>query len=226
MNRLLIVDDHPLFREALQTAVRMVHSDADIYEATSIEGALDVLAAHDNFDLALLDLSLPDVSGFEGLIRVRATFPKLPIIVVSGHEEPELIRYAISLGISGYITKSTSRSELALAISEVMNGSIYTPKCLPRMTDESAGGTEEQQILKRLRELTPQQLAVLQLVRAGLQNKQIAFQLSLAETTVKAHVSEILRKLNVFTRTNAVIQVSKIDFAAINARASAEQVSP
>ena len=126
MNRLLIVDDHPLFREALQTAVRMVHSDADIYEATSIEGALDVLAAHDNFDLALLDLSLPDVSGFEGLIRVRATFPKLPIIVVSGHEEPELIRYAISLGISGYITKSTSRSELALAISEVMN-SRFSP---------------------------------------------------------------------------------------------------
>ena len=104
MTRFLIVDDHPLFREALQSAVRMVHADADIYEATSIEGALDVLAAHDDFDLALLDLSLPDVSGFEGLIRIRATFPKLPVVVVSGHEEPELIRDAISLGISGYIT--------------------------------------------------------------------------------------------------------------------------
>ena len=224
MTRFLIVDDHPLFREALQSAVRMVHSDADIYEATSIEGALDVLAAHDDFDLALLDLSLPDVSGFEGLIRIRATFPKLPVVVVSGHEEPELIRDAISLGISGYITKSTSRGELALAINEVMNGSIYTPKSLPRLRDAPRGATQEQQILKRLRDLTPQQLAVLQLIRAGLQNKQIAFQLNLAETTVKAHVSEILRKLNVFTRTNAVIQVAKVDFAALGARSSGEQI--
>jgi DNA-binding NarL/FixJ family response regulator len=225
MTRFLIVDDHPLFREALQSAVRMVHADADIYEATSIEGALDVLAAHDDFDLALLDLSLPDVSGFEGLIRIRATFPKLPVVVVSGHEEPELIRDAISLGISGYITKSTSRAELALAINEVMNGSIYTPKSMPQLRDAPRGASQEQQILKRLRDLTPQQLAVLQLIRAGLQNKQIAYQLNLAETTVKAHVSEILRKLNVFTRTNAVIQVAKVDFAALGARPSGEQIS-
>jgi len=225
MTRFLIVDDHPLFREALQSAVRMVHADADIYEATSIEGALDVLAAHDDFDLALLDLSLPDVSGFEGLIRIRATFPKLPVVVVSGHEEPELIRDAISLGISGYITKSTSRGELALAIDEVMSGSIYTPKSLAAPRGAPSGPTREQQILERLRDLTPQQLAVLQLIRAGLQNKQIAHQLSLAETTVKAHVSEILRKLGVLTRTNAVIQVAKVDFAALSARSSSEEIS-
>ena len=83
MTRYLIVDDHPLFREALQSALRLVHADADIFEATSIEGALDVIAAHEDFDLALLDLSLPGTTGFSGLIRVRTSYPKLPVIVVS-----------------------------------------------------------------------------------------------------------------------------------------------
>lgn len=215
MTRFLIVDDHPLFREALQSAVRLVHSDADIFEATSIEGALDVIAAHKDFDLALLDLSLPGTTGFSGLIRVRTTYPKLPVIVVSGHEEPALVREAISLGIAGYVPKSTSRKDLAFAISEVLNGSIYVPKQYLPLNAEGAEESNLKQIMQRLRDLTPQQLLVLEMIREGLQNKQIAHELKLAETTVKAHVSEILRKLHVFTRTKAVIEVAKVDFAAV-----------
>jgi DNA-binding NarL/FixJ family response regulator len=215
MMRFLVVDDHPLFREALQSAVRLVHADAEIFEATSIEGALDVIAAHKDFDLALLDLSLPGTNGFAGLIAIRAAYPKLPVVVVSGHEEPALVREAISLGIVGYVPKSTSRKELAFAISEVLNGSIYVPKQYLTSTGEVSGETDAHQIIKRLRDLTPQQLLVLEMIREGLQNKQIAHELKLAETTVKAHVSEILRKLHVYTRTKAVIEVAKVDFSAI-----------
>ena len=215
MTRFLIVDDHPLFREALQSAVRLVHSDAEIFEATSIEGALDVVEAHRDFDLALLDLSLPGTTGFSGLIRVRTTYPKLPVIVVSGHEEPALVREAISLGIAGYVPKSTSRKELAFAIGEVLNGSIYVPKQYLPLNGEGAEESNLKQILQRLKDLTPQQLLVLEMIREGLQNKQIAHELKLAETTVKAHVSEILRKLHVYTRTKAVIEVAKVDFAAM-----------
>ncbi len=116
MTRFLIVDDHPLFREALQSAVRMAHADAEVFEATSIEGAIDVAAAHRDLDLALLDLSLPGTTGFSGLVRFRSAHPKLPVVVVSGHEEPELVAEAMSLGIAGYIPKSTSRKEIADAI--------------------------------------------------------------------------------------------------------------
>jgi DNA-binding NarL/FixJ family response regulator len=215
MTRFLIVDDHPLFREALQSAVRMVHADAEIYEATSIDGALDVIDAHPGFDLALLDLSLPGATGFTGLLRIRAAHPKLPVVVVSGHEEPTLVREALSLGIAGYVPKSTSRRELAAAIAEVLNGSVYVPQQYLALMRDDAPETQEQKLFKRLRDLTPQQLTVLEMIRAGLQNKQIAYELKVAETTVKAHVSEILRKLNVFSRTNAVIEVAKIDFAAL-----------
>lgn len=213
MMRFLIVDDHPLFREALRSALRLVHMEADIFEATSIEGALDVIAAQGDFDLALLDLSLPGTTGFAGLIAMRTAHPKLPVVVISGHEEPVLVREAMSLGIVGYIPKSAPRRELERAIGDVLKGSIYVPsEFLPL---QSAGDTNLQQILKRLRDLTPQQLMVLDLIRRGLQNKEIAHELKIAETTVKAHVSEILRKLNVFTRTKAVIEVAKVDYAAL-----------
>jgi DNA-binding NarL/FixJ family response regulator len=215
MTRFLIVDDHPLFREALQSAVRMAHADAEVFEATSIEGAIDVAAAHRDLDLALLDLSLPGTSGFSGLVRFRSAYPKLPVVVVSGHEDPDLVAEAMSLGIAGYIPKSTSRQELSDAIGEALNGSIYVPPHLRAKLAEKAPETEQSVILKKLRTLTPQQLLVMEMIKAGLQNKQIAYELKLAETTVKAHVSEILRKLGVFTRTRAVIEVSKVDFSTL-----------
>eukprot|EP01037_Dinobryon_pediforme_P014668 gene14668-14792_t len=149
MTRFLIVDDHPLFSEALQTAIRQVHVDSDIFEATSIDGALDVISAHNNFDLALLDLSLPDANGFCGLIRIRTTYPKLPVVVVSGYEDPDLIREAISLGIAGYIPKSTPRKELNFAISEVLAGSIYIPSKFLPLTSASGSETSLQSILKQ-----------------------------------------------------------------------------
>jgi len=215
MIRILIVDDHPLYRDGLQSAVRSFAPDADIYEATSIEGALDVIEAHDGFDLVLLDLSLPGTTGFSGVLRVRAAHPKLPVIIVSGHEEPELVREALSLGVAGYAPKSTPRKELARAMQEVLAGSVYVPVAFSGRGQQGGAATSEHEILQRLKGLTPQQLLVLEMIREGKQNKNIAQELNLAETTIKAHVSEILRKLRVFTRTKAVVEVAKVDFKAL-----------
>ena len=121
----------------------------------------------------------------------------------------------MSLGIAGYIPKSTSRPELSAAIGEALNGAIYVPPAMRAKLAEKGRETEQTLILKKLRTLTPQQLLVLEMIKSSLQNKQIAFELKLAETTIKAHVSEILRKLGVFSRTRVVIELAKVDFAAL-----------
>ncbi len=210
--RFLIIDDHPLFREALHSAVRIAYPDVDTVEARSVEEALDLLAGPTPFDLALLDLSMPGVQGFEGLLQLRTRHPRLPVVVVSGHEEPRIISEALSYGAAGFIPKSVRKDELAQAIRDVMEGAIYVPENYDGQTPD-ADSSDRAEMVRRLSKLTPQQLRVLQMLKQGMLNKQIAFELQVGETTVKAHVSEILRKLNVYSRTQAVIEVSKLDNA-------------
>jgi DNA-binding NarL/FixJ family response regulator len=207
----LIIDDHPLFREALGHAVRLSHPDARILEAQSIKGALQILSSEQDIDLVLLDLFLPDATGFSGFLRLRETSPRLPVAIVSSEEDPQVVREALSLGAAGYLPKSTSKSELSLSIERVLSGSIAVPKNFV-VTDEASGADLTQALRERLRDLTPQQLRVLDLIRRGYQNKQIACELKLAESTVKAHVTEILRKLHLFSRNKAVIEIGKISF--------------
>jgi DNA-binding NarL/FixJ family response regulator len=217
MIRFLIIDDHPLFREALGNAVRMAHPDAGIFEAMTIEGALRILAANSGIDLALLDLSLPDATGFSGFRRLRENYPRLPIAIVSSHEDRQVVREALALGAAGYLPKSTSKSELALAIGLVLSGSISVPKELVPSSDVNDADVTEA-LRARLQELTPQQLRVLGLIRCGLQNKQIALELKLAESTIKAHVTEILRKLRLYSRNKAIIEIGKLNLPAPNYR--------
>lgn len=212
----LVVDDHPLFREAMQLAIHAAYPMARIVEASSIETAKSTMAGGTRFDLVLLDLSMPGTQGFEGLLGLRALSPKQPIVVVSAHEDPRIVHEAMTCGAAGYISKSVKKSELAQAIQDVMNGIV----CLPRGYEppHSAAQTPENELTRRLATLTPQQMRVLQMLREGKLNKQIAFALDVGETTVKAHVSEILRKLGVASRTQAVIEVARIDFDSIIAR--------
>jgi DNA-binding NarL/FixJ family response regulator len=209
----LIVDDHPLFREALCLAIQSAYPDAEIAEASSIGNAKEVLNRSQPFDLLLLDLSMPDTRGFEGLIELRAARPKQPIVVVSALEDPRIIHEAMSCGAAGYISKSVKRSELSEAIQDAMSGLATVPKGYEPPQPESAVGGDD--IGARISSLTAQQLRVLQMIRQGMLNKQIAHELGVGETTVKAHVSEILRKLNVVSRTQAVIEVARLDFDAI-----------
>jgi DNA-binding NarL/FixJ family response regulator len=208
MARFLIIDDHPLFREALQSAITLAFSNVEAVEARSIGEALTALHQNAAFDLALLDLNMPGVQGFEGLRELRTQFPRLPVVVVSGHEEARIITEALSYGVAGFIPKSSKKSELAAAIQDVMNGLVFVPH---GYEPQAAPDNNKSAVLSRLASLTPQQLRVLQMLKQGLLNKQIAFELKVGETTIKAHVSEILRKLNVFSRTQAVIEVSKLD---------------
>lgn len=212
--RFLIIDDHPLFRDALHGAVRVAYPDVETVEAKSISEALEFLGVSGSFDLCLLDLNMPDVQGFEGLLQLRTRHPSLPVVVVSGHEEPRIISEALSYGAAGFIPKSVRKTDLANAIRSVMEGEVHVPENYhPQPQD--AERDDRAKMVQRLATLTPQQLRVLQMLRQGLLNKQIAYELQVGETTVKAHVSEILRKLNVYSRTQAVIEVSKLDNAEL-----------
>lgn len=220
MTSFLIIDDHPLFREALGNAIRLAHSDARIFEAMSIQGAMELLSSGQEIDLALLDLTLPDAVGFSGFLQLRESFPRLPVAIVSSHDEEHVVLEALSLGAAGYLPKSTSKREIAQSIERLLSGLTSVPDRF-----QFAGGlpkSDSQQALRAgLQELTPQQLRVLELIRRGLQNKQIAAELRLAESTVKAHVTEILRKLNLFSRNKAVVEIGKLGLTNLEQLAGA-----
>lgn len=209
---ILIADDHPLFRSALKQAIGGMTTPYAVVEAGDFESAQK--AAHDNpeAELMLLDLAMPGVSGLSGLITLRAEFSSLPIVVISGSDDDDTIRRSLALGASGFISKSVGIEELRSGIRTVLSGEVYTP--------EKFGGGEEgdpdvADMLQRLQTLTPQQSRVLRMLCEGLLNKQIAYALSVSEATVKAHVSAILLKLNVDSRTQAVIQLGKVNMAMV-----------
>lgn len=210
---ILIVDDHPLFVEALELVIQGTFQDAAVTKATSIETARSALDTKGPFDLVLLDLSMPGTRGLEGVIELRTRYPKLPIVVVSALDDPRIIHEVIQCGVAGYISKSTRGSDLGRALNDVMEGAVVVPKDYEPPTTNGASGASD--LAARIATLTPQQVRVLQMLRQGLLNKQIAYDLGVGETTVKAHVSEILRKLKVSSRTQAVIEASKIDFESI-----------
>ncbi|QAU44505.1 response regulator [Bradyrhizobium guangzhouense] len=218
--RFLIVEDHPLFREALEGALQMVAPTAEILQAISIDGAIEQAGATSELDLILLDLSMPGTTGLSGIIRIRKSFPRIPVVIVSGHQDPQIIAGALSLGVAGYILKSASKQDLAQSIGEVLRGSICVPAAYRAPVRPQRSSGPAQDLIKRLHELTPQQLRVLEMLKRGLQNKQIAFELKISETTVKVHVSDILRKLNVVSRTKAIVEMARIDFATLAAEAS------
>jgi DNA-binding NarL/FixJ family response regulator len=213
--RFLIVDDHPLFREALENCIRQAVRDVEIVEAATIDAALDALSSS-GIELTLLDLSLPGTTGLSGLIRLRRAFPATPIIVISCHKDPLIVTSGLFLGVSGYIPKTASKEEVVRSIHEVLRGSIYFPSgCRNPVRPDQFKHHPVKGLLKRLRELTPQQLRVLELIHRGLQNKQIAYELKICESTVKVHVSEILRRLDVANRTKAIVEMSKLDFTSL-----------
>ena len=207
-HRIVIADDHPLFRDALRLAVQDALADVTIDDAGSLKETLDILTATDDVDLVLLDLKMPGVQGFSGLMLMRAQFPLVPVVVVSGSEETSVISRAISLGALGFIPKSAPVKDMQAAISTVLKGDVWLPEHVDLSTQRNA---EMDDLAHRLSTLTPQQTRVLMMLREGLLNKQIAYELSVSEATVKAHVSAILQKLNVDSRTQAVIAASRID---------------
>ena len=171
----------------------------------------------------MLDLTMPGVRGFSGLMYLRAQYPSVPVIVVSANEDPAAIRRCMEFGASGFIPKTLGIDTMRTAISRVLAGGVWTPPDV----DLSAGADAETAILMaRMATLTPQQVRVLMMLSEGLLNKQIAYQLGVSEATVKAHVSAILQKLGVESRTQAVIAAAKIEAGQWPQGAGAESRAP
>ncbi len=207
-HHLLIADDHPLFRGALREAVAGLFGRADVGEAGTFEEVTEHLERGGDVDLILLDLKMPGVRGFSGLMYLRAQYPSLPIVVVSANDDPAVIRRCMEFGASGFIPKTLGVDVLRAAIARVLQGEVWTPPDvdLSRQSDAEAAA-----MIARLSTLTPQQVRVLMMLSGGLLNKQIAYELGVSEATVKAHVSAILQKLGVESRTQAVIAAGRIE---------------
>ena len=182
-----------------------------VREASGLDELSALLAQERDVDLLLLDLAMPGAQGFSGLIYLRAQFPEVPVVVVSASEEPVVIRRAIEFGASGFIPKSLETDGIGNAIRTVLSGDIWAP---PDVDLDTAEDRELVDLVRRIGRLTPQQMRVLMMLSEGLLNKQIAYELNVSEATVKAHVSAILQKLGVDSRTQAVIAASKIGATA------------
>src|SRR5256714_10225533 len=206
--RFVIADDRPLFRGALREALSGLFTDAEIAEAGSFDDTAALLGGGNEVDLVLLDLSMPGVRGFSGLMYLRAQYPSVPVVVVSANDDPAVIRRCMEFGASGFIPKTLGVEAMRTAIARVLEGGVWTP---PDVDLKAGTDAETADLMARLATLTPQQVRVLMMLSEGLLNKQIAYNLSVSEATVKAHVSAILQKLNVESRTQAVIAAAKIE---------------
>ncbi len=211
-HKIIVADDHPLFRAALQQAVQLALSDAQVVEADTLESVHQAVADNPDADLILLDLHMPGAHGFSGLVFLRGVNPGIPVVVVSGSEENQVIRRAIDYGASGFIPKSSSLDTIAAAIRQVIEGEIWIPPEMIGKMDEIS--EEEARFADALSSLTPQQFRVLNMLTEGLLNKQIAYELDVSEATIKAHVTAILRKLGVHSRTQAVIAAKRLEVEA------------
>lgn len=206
--KIVIADDHPLFRDAIKSALSGGNlGDVSMVEVGGFDEAMKALEADPDADLLLLDLNMPGTSGLSALVSVRAAFPALPVVIVSGTDDPSTVRRSIELGASGFISKQASIDSIRGAVADVLAGEISMPADIDLGSEHDP---EVEDLIQRIRTLTPQQARVLGMLAEGLLNKQIAYELSVSEATIKAHVSAVLQKLNVDSRTQAVIRLSKI----------------
>ncbi|MBO7922558.1 LuxR family two component transcriptional regulator [Alteromonas sp. 76-1] len=211
MTRILVADDHPLFREALSGALGPYFENAQILEAGSLDAALAVLNEYDGIELVLLDLNMPGGEYFNGIITLREQYPNIPIGVVSGSDTVEVVAQVMSLGAQGFIPKVSATREMAQAIVDIIAGKKWLPEGMEEELEKV--DDELKLLLQRFRELTPKQIQVLSFLRAGLMNKQIAHEMNVTEATIKAHISAILRKLEINTRTQAVLLMDKLQLS-------------
>jgi DNA-binding NarL/FixJ family response regulator len=217
--RLVIADDHPLFRGALREAVAGLLDRVDIAEAGTFDEVAELLDHGGDVDLILLDLKMPGVRGFSGLMYMRAQYSSVPVIVVSANDDPAAIRRCMEFGASGFIPKTLGVEVMRSAIRRVLDGGLWTP---PDVDLTAGADAETGSLIARMATLTPQQVRVLMMLSEGLLNKQIAYRLGVSEATVKAHVSAILQKLGVESRTQAVIAAAKIEAGQWPQQAPAE----
>lgn len=219
MNRLLaiqaetviVADDHPLFRTAIKEALEAEQGETRFLEANSFESLQKLVDEQQEVDLVLLDLHMPGVSGFAGLVYLCKRYPSVPVVIISANEDPVVIQRALQHGAAGFIPKSSSIETITSAIAAVLMGEIWSPETTA--SDLPGNNVSEVELAERMSKLTPQQFKVLMMMSKGLLNKQIAYELGVSEATIKAHVTAIMNKLGVNNRTQAVLAASKLAVA-------------
>ena len=207
MTTILVADDHPLFREPQRGVVGRNIPGAELHEADNAQALYAMADAHPDADLLLLDLNMPGALGFSALVHLRGLHPQLPVVMVSAREEPAVVRRALDHGAMGFIPKSSNAEVLGKALRQVLDGDRWVPD-LADAAPQTA--QDEHDIAARIRELTPQQFRVLQMLGSGKLNKQIGYELGVSEATIKAHMSAILRKLGASNRTQAVLMAGRL----------------
>jgi DNA-binding NarL/FixJ family response regulator len=211
--KILLVDDHHLIRDGMRPVLeRLAASEpVEVFEAEAFEAAVEIASRHDDLDLVLLDLRLPGVTHFEALDGLRERFPALPIVLMSGDDEPDLVRGALERGALGYIPKSSTSEVLLNAIRLVLSGGTYLPpEAIGRQSRGAAPVASSAEDIAARLAITPRQADVLALLLAGKSNKLISRELNLAESTVKNHIAAVFRALDVTTRVQAVLAASKL----------------
>ncbi|TBR39885.1 MULTISPECIES: response regulator transcription factor [Dyella] len=213
MTHLLIADDHPLYRAALQQAVRESLGECCVHEAADLPGVLATLGAEPDIELVLLDLNMPGAQGLSGLAALRGQFPSVAVLVVSAHDEPRVVRRVLDHGAAGFIAKSASTADIGQAVRTVLDCGTWLPPELARAVAALPADAADADLASRLARLTEQQYRVLALLAEGLLNKQIADRLTIQERTVKAHVTAIFEKLGVRNRTQASVLLRSLALA-------------
>ncbi len=206
---ILIADDHPLFRSALHQALTLgLGAEMRLAEAASIAELETRLNERSDWDLVLLDLNMPGAYGFSGLVLLRGQYPHIPVMMISAQEDPAVVSRSREFGASGFIPKSSSLETIQQAVRAVLDGDLWWPT---QLLENAQLSDEAKAISEGLSSLTPQQFRVLTMVCDGLLNKQIAYELSVSEATIKAHVTAIFRKLGVRTRTQAALLLQQME---------------
>ncbi|WP_018983827.1 response regulator transcription factor [Salinimonas chungwhensis] len=208
MITLLIADDHPLYRDALKGALSLNWPDLNVLEAGDLNQTVSLLQSED-VDLLLLDLHMPGSNDLFGLLHIRKLFPGLPVAVVSGTEDATIISKIVGVGALGFIPKTASSGDIAEAVEVILDGDIWVPESVTGHLEEVDESFSE--LADNVANLTPSQYKVLCYMRDGLLNKQIGYNLGIAEATVKAHVTAIFKKLGINNRTQAVLIASQLE---------------
>ena len=216
MQYICVADDHPLYRDALKDVLTQHFSDLTVLEAGSLAEVQAMATRYSALDFILLDLNMPGMAGLNGLVQLRQQFPQIAVAMLSAEDDKQTVLQAMAFGAAGFISKAAGRQQLVSALRQLLNGDIYLPadtfRQSPVLSNNAFEHKAEQALL---RGLTKKQIYVLQRMVSGESNKQIAEALCIAETTVKAHVTAIMRKLGVQSRTQAVLIARETNFTSL-----------
>jgi DNA-binding NarL/FixJ family response regulator len=215
MYKLLVVDDHPIFRQAISGIIQDKFVGSICLDAESLEASHLIIKSNPDLDLVLLDLNMPNTTGLQGLLELRNEYPTIPIVVISAEQEKQQILQTISYGAVGFISKSSSVETIADSLESVFNGNVCLPSDIirsPSRPEEPKSNKDFQILPEKMKLLTRKELMVLKHLTLGEANKYIAYEMNISETTVKSHVSSILKKLGASNRVKVVIGSANVDF--------------